>query len=150
MICSALALTLSAQSCSICFGLGVRPIGERQTCRCVLRRIFRICYERFRECDAAPGVTQKEFLADFCGVGRRALTSAEYQLFSFHFLLAAPCGACCRRLGLDRGKFFHSVYRIEAKLGAAFYAHGLFPLDNYFPPLRAVVNIAGPTDNLAA
>jgi hypothetical protein len=74
-----------------------------------------------------------EFRADFCRVAQITLTPIEWRLFSFRFLLAAPCSACCRRLGLDRGRFFHSVYRIQGKLGLAFHSEGLFPLDNHVP-----------------
>jgi hypothetical protein len=129
---NSLALALAAQSCSICFGLGIRPTGPRQTCGCVWRRIFRICYERFRECSAVQRA-QAEFRADFCHLAQLTLTPPEQALFSSRFLLGAPCSACCRRLGLDRGKFFHSVYRIQEKLGLAFHSEGLFPLDNQVP-----------------
>ena len=36
---------------------------------------------------------------------------------------------------MDRGSFFHEVYRIEQKLGKTFRElepHALFPLDEYF------------------
>jgi hypothetical protein len=36
---------------------------------------------------------------------------------------------------MDRGDFFHIVYKIEARLGKAFREqepYGLFPLDEYF------------------
>jgi hypothetical protein len=41
---------------------------------------------------------------------------------------------------IDRGLFFHTVYRVEEKLGRAFVEtepYGLFPVDDYFgPPIR--------------
>jgi len=43
---------------------------------------------------------------------RRSLTPEEYKLFSFHSC-SAPIGVCAARLNIDRGNFFHSVYRIE-------------------------------------
>lgn len=128
------AVALASQSCSICYGLGIRSLGTRPICRCVWRRIFRICYERFRECTAAEqDALGAEFVADFCRVSRLALTPHEHRLFRFHFLLAAECAACCGKLGLNRGEFFHSVYRIEEKIGSALIVNGLFPLDDYFP-----------------
>jgi hypothetical protein len=42
---------------------------------------------------------------------------------------------CARKLGIDRGSFFHAVYRIEQKLGRVFRElepYPLFPLDEYF------------------
>jgi hypothetical protein len=128
------ALALAAQTCSICFGLGIRPVGERHTCRCVLRRIFRICYERFHECAFQDDPVSREFVADFCNVSRRALTEGENRLFRFHFLLAAGPRLCWKRLNMDRGAFYHSVYRVEEKTGVFFHLHGLYPLHDYFPP----------------
>ena len=42
---------------------------------------------------------------------------------------------CCRRLAVDRGTFFHLVYRIEQKLGRAFAEvepYALYPVREYF------------------
>jgi len=50
-------------------------------------------------------------------------------------LLGADWRLCTRRLGMDRGNFFHMVYRIEQKLGRAFRElkpYALYPLDEYF------------------
>jgi hypothetical protein len=77
----------------------------------------------------------EEFIADFCLVSRRALNDFEYRIFNFHFLLGADWKLCCRRLGMDRGNFFHEVYRIEQRLGRVFrelQPYGLYPLDEYF------------------
>ena len=123
-------------------------------CNCVLRAIFRACFARFRYCtekdrsgrislESNPGgrrrtmVSRKheEFAADFCLVSRRTLSDFEYRLFKYHFLLGADFRLCCRRLGIDRGNFFHAVYRIEQKLGRVFRElkpYPLFPLDEYF------------------
>jgi hypothetical protein len=81
------------------------------------------------------GRKTEEFIADFCLVSRRSLTPVEYDVFRFHFLLGASWKLCCWRLHIDRGTFFHTVYRIEQKLGKAFRElepYGLFPLDEYF------------------
>jgi len=74
-------------------------------------------------------------MADFCLVARRTLDDREHQIFRFHFLLGADWKLCGRRLEMDRGMFFHSVYRIEEKLGRVFRElepYPLFPLDDYF------------------
>lgn len=74
-------------------------------------------------------------MADFVLVSRRTLSESEYTLFKFHFLLGADWSLCCRRLKMDRGAFFHEVYRIQQKLGRTFRElepHALFPLDQYF------------------
>jgi hypothetical protein len=62
-------------------------------------------------------------------------------------LLGADWKLCSRKLGIDRGNFFHAVYRIEQKLGRVFRElepYPLFPVDEYFNgpskmgPARAV------------
>lgn len=150
-------LALAQQSCTHCYGLGLRPgrSGVSTPCNCVFRAIFRVCYERFQKnaskekyvsrvsMEANPGGQRKatwgmkneEFIADFCLVSRRVLNDAEHRLFRYHFLLGADWKLCCRKLGMDRGSFFHEVYRIEQKLGRAFRElepYALFPLDEYF------------------
>ena len=150
-------LALAQQSCTFCYGLGLRPgrSGVSTPCNCVFRAIFRACYARFQQCamkekhisrvslEANPGRQRKsvwgmkneEFMADFCLVSRRTLTDSEYRIFRFHFLLGADWKLCCRRLNMERGEFFHEVYRIQQKLGKTFRElepHALFPLDEYF------------------
>jgi hypothetical protein len=81
------------------------------------------------------GRKDEEFIADFSLVSRRTLNEDEYRLFRYHFLLGADWKLCTRKLGIDRGNFFHSVYRIEQKLGRMFRElepYPLFPLDDYF------------------
>ncbi len=81
------------------------------------------------------GMKNEEFMADFCLVSRRTLTDSEYKIFKFHFLLGADWKLCCRKLNMERGDFFHEVYRIQQKLGKTFRElepHALFPLDEYF------------------
>jgi hypothetical protein len=50
-------------------------------------------------------------------------------------VLGADWKLCTRKLGIDRGNFFHAVYRIEQKLGRVFRElepYCLYPLDEYF------------------
>jgi hypothetical protein len=78
---------------------------------------------------------QEEFVADFCLVSRRSLEDDEYTIFKYHFLLGADWKLCCRRLKIDRGIFFHMVYRIEQRLGRVFCElepYALYPLNEYF------------------
>jgi hypothetical protein len=150
-------LALAQQSCSHCYGLGLRPGrgGVSTPCNCVFRAIFRACYARFRQCaskekyisrvslEANPGRQRKsvwgmkneEYIADFCLISRRTLSEYEYTLFKFHYLLGADWKLCSRKMNLDRGTFFHEAYRVEQKLGRTFrelQPYGLFPLDEYF------------------
>jgi hypothetical protein len=81
------------------------------------------------------GMKNEEFMADFVLVSRRTLSDYEYTIFKYHFLLGADWKLCCRKLKMDRGTFFHEVYRIQQKLGRTFRElepHALFPVDEYF------------------
>jgi hypothetical protein len=150
-------IALAMQKCARCHGLGLRtgPKIGIGPCNCVLRAIFRACYARFRYCvqkekhisratlEFIPGRDSRvcwgrkdeEYIADFCLVSRRTLNELEHKVFTYHFLLGADWRLCTRRLGMDRGNFFHMVYRIEQKLGRAFRElkpYALYPLDEYF------------------
>ncbi|MBI4877715.1 MAG: hypothetical protein HY822_24040 [Acidobacteria bacterium] len=129
--------------------------GKSVPCNCTLRGVFRACYKRFRYCVTQEksmsrvsleytagrdrrmsyGRKDEEYCADFYLVSKRHLDEFEFKVFKYHFLLGADWKLCCRKMGLDRGNFFHAVYRIEQKLGRAFRElkpYGLYPLDEYF------------------
>jgi hypothetical protein len=150
-------LALAAPMCNVCLGAGLRlgRHGSWHPCNCVLRAIFRACFQRYQQLAARErhvtrvaldptrgrskkggwGRKEEEYSADFCLVSRRTLTELEYQIFRFHFLMGADWHFCCARLRMDRGNFFHAVYRIEQKLGRVFRElepYALFPLDEYF------------------
>ena len=150
-------IALAKTACAHCHGYGLRPgrNDEEVPCGCVFRAIFRACYARFRDCATKEkhltqarlefckgkdtrvtyGRKTEEYIADFCLVSRRELTDFEYDVFRFHFLLGADWKLCCWRLNIDRGTFFHTVYRIESKLGRVFRElepYGLYPLEEYF------------------
>ena len=150
-------LALAQQSCTHCFGLGLR-LGRKEKdtpCNCVFRAIFRACYQRFRlaatseryisiasiessRCGPARNMwsfKDEEYAADFCLVAQRSLTLRQHRLFRWHFLLGADWKICCAKENMDRGSFFHEIYRIEQRLGKAFRElepYALFPLDEYF------------------
>jgi hypothetical protein len=49
--------------------------------------------------------------------------------------MGADWKLCCYKLQMDRGNFFHAVYRIEQKLGRVFRElepYALFPVNEYF------------------
>jgi hypothetical protein len=148
---------LAQGCCRCCQGTGIR-LAERwnreSPCNCVFRAIFRACYNRFRECNAASRIgtvaldftrgpegrqtfsrKREEFMADFCLVSRRVLDDEEYRIFRYHFLLGADWRLCTRHFNLDRGEFFHETYRIQQKLGRAFAElepYPLYPVYEYF------------------
>jgi hypothetical protein len=149
---------LARASCTHCHGYGLRTglTGKESPCDCVFRAIFRACYARFRDCAAKEKYLSRisleffrggrdrrftysrkteDYLADFLLVSRRALDEFEFKVFRFHFLLGADWKLCCWRLNVDRGTFFHTIYRIERTLGKTFRElepYGLYPLDEYF------------------
>ena len=150
-------LVLALNSCPHCLGTGVttRVRGKTSPCNCSLRAVFRACYARFRYCVAKEkymskvtlshtsgrerhltwGRMDEEYIADFYLVSKRTLNEFEFRIFKYHFLLGADWKLCCRRLGIDRGIFFHAVYRIQQKLGRVFrelQPYPLYPLDEYF------------------
>ena len=154
-------LALASPQCSYCHGLGLKDGLENrgEPCDCVLRNIFRACHKHFRRCvqqdrhlsvsrlDVINGSASRyswgrkdeEFIADFCLVTRRTLNESEYRLFKYHFLLGADWRACCRKLNMDRGTFFHVLYRLESKLGRVFrelQPYGLYPIADYFETAR--------------
>jgi hypothetical protein len=154
-------IALAMQCCAHCHGLGLKLSlrGPAIPCNCVLRAVFRACYARFRHCadkekhisQASPefisgkdgtktwGRKDEEYMADFCQVSRKSLDESEYKVFKYHFLLGADWKLCTRKLNLDRGTFFHTVYRIEHKLGKVFRElepYGLYPLSEYFHGVR--------------
>src|SRR5665213_3270961 len=151
-------LALAKQTCTQCHGDGLRMnnrSGTASPCNCVLRAVFGACYRRFRFCANQEkhisrvrlepvegkdhrqiwGMKNEEYMADFVLIARKNLEESEYKLFRFHFLLGADWRLCCRQMKMDRGVFFHEVYRIQQKLGRAYRElepYALFPLDEYF------------------
>jgi hypothetical protein len=144
-------------SCTFCHGNGTRfrRNGSEAPCNCVLRAVFRVCWSKFRKCALSSGhvgavrlefcrgqegrrtysLKREEYMADFCLVSRRALDDFEYRIFRYHHLLGADWRLCCRQLKMERGDFFHAVYRIERKLGQVFAElepYPLYPVREYF------------------
>ncbi len=147
-------IALALPACAHCGGTGMRS--AEGVCLCVERKVFRIVMERYRnivegEQFIAPlslenaghgtkglvsvGRPHEEFLADVCLMAKRTLDALEHSVFRFHVLLGADWKACCQRLKIDRGTFFHAVYRVEAKLGRAFRTtepFPIYPVNGYF------------------
>jgi len=148
---------LAKASCNFCHGYGLLPVlrGEESPCHCVFRAIFRACYRRFRECVALGAHTnpitwercggpsgyraysrkREEYMADFYLVSQRALEDDEKPVFRYHFMLGADWKACCQRLKIDRGTYFHLVYSIENRMGRVFAElapYPLYPVAEYF------------------
>jgi hypothetical protein len=81
------------------------------------------------------GSKPSEYLCEVHLIGKRTLSTDDWQIFSAHHLLGADWKLCCQHLRMSRGNFFHSVYRIERQLGRVFRElkpYPLYPLDEYF------------------
>ena len=141
---------LALPGCAHCGGTGMRS--AEGVCLCVERKVFKIVMRRYREivegeqfiaplslenAGTGPkgirrvGRPNEEYLADVCLMAKRTLDALEHSVFRFHMLLGADWKACCKRLKIDRGTFFHAVYRVEAKLGRAFRITQPYPI---YPP----------------
>lgn len=156
------ALELSMNSCTQCNGMGSRAMERiNSPCGCVFRTIFRKCFYKFlelRDQDRSVSKIQlevissmgrkprgslswsrphEEFIADFLIISRKALRDypLERSIFNMHYLEGAFWNRCTEKLKLDRGAFFHSVYRLQQRLGRKYFEtlpYALFPLDDYF------------------
>ncbi len=154
-LCQGLGLRFSAPPATSLASSEERRVSPPQPCNCVLRNIFRACYARFRDCASKErfisqvslesvrgcdtrkswGRKDEEYIADFYLVSRRSLNKNEYRIFKYHYLLGADWRLCCRKLNMDRGNFFHAIYKIEQRLGRVFRElkpYALFPLKDYF------------------
>jgi hypothetical protein len=150
-------LSLAQLSCAMCLGEGTirEKMGKILPCSCVRRGVFRACYARFRVAAEREKYISKvsfdhfggkdrrlmwsrkeeEYMADFQLISRRSLTPWDHRIFTFHFMLGADWRLCCRRLRLDRGQFFHAIYRVQETLGRVFSElepYSLYPPKEYF------------------
>lgn len=152
-------LGLASVKCPHCEGKGLWLEGGKppEPCKCVLRKIFRLCYARFAECAVAsvegtrcslenaayqdlPGTFSRkneEYAADFMLIAKRTLSPEENRVFRYRYVLGADWGLCCRKLKIDKGRFYHVIYNIQQKLGRVFRElepYSLYPLEEYFSP----------------
>jgi hypothetical protein len=146
-----LALSLGQIYCAACHGTGQTQgrANLQVLCQCVKRQVFRIVFKCYLRLDGQPATPQYEltkngmiyglpgieFRADFESTALRVLTEEEHRIYRYHFLLEADWRLCCRKLRMDRGTFFHAVYRIQQKMGAELLAMqpaSMFPTSNYF------------------
>jgi len=156
--------TLASAGCQQCHGLGqVWKQTRIAPCGCVYRAVFRICLAAARECEIRSHSTKtgsmwqwlrgylrpenqsrvagvfcranEEYLADIYCVARRELSALEWRVFRRYWLGEGNWRECAGDLRLERGKFFHTVYAVERKLGRVFVElrpYALYPVDEYF------------------
>lgn len=160
-------VALALATCAHCQGSGMRSQhgnAKSTPCNCVLRSIFRVVLNKVRECATGAhllrpfsligtnnprgrrsiGRKSEEFSADVVLAAQRTLDQTELSVFRFFHLLGADWKLCCRRLGMDRGSFYHAVYRVEQKLGCVFLElrpYALYPVDEYFQTTTRSVDV---------
>lgn len=165
-------VALARQNCAVCHGSGrTGKIVSPQVCNCVLRAVFRICWHKWSELSTADrslsrvqmenvlqrgnrrrptyGRKWEEYIADFELLCRRTLADnpPELMIFDLHFIRGIEWHKAVPRLrgegfAMDRGQFFHVVYRIMSKLGGVLRTtqpYGLYPVDEYFSAVRISV-----------
>jgi hypothetical protein len=147
---------LADSSCAKCRGTGQLRLFEPGTpCHCVTRSIFRKCLGTYHSIVPHMAMTklgssrrgrpqswsnpQAEFRADFELAAKRTLTEQEYKLFHAHFLLDLDWRVCARWVGLDRGNFYHAVYRVMQTVGKALREREMFPVADYMALVRVPV-----------
>ncbi|MBX9601244.1 MAG: hypothetical protein K2X35_09575 [Bryobacteraceae bacterium] len=150
------ALALAKPDCVKCMGRGVRVSAAPMAyCGCVYRCVFRMCVGKYRELQSSEkwvsqvcldgqrrtrkkwgwGRPHEEFCADLYLISRRRLSKWEWRLFEQFHLGEATWRQLCGSLNVDRGKFFHAVYRVEERLGRAYWEtkpYSLYPISEYF------------------
>jgi hypothetical protein len=129
---------LANAACKSCGGYGRRTSGTKHSrggiCNCVLRAIFRTVFRRWQRagCQSKPSFRAILLRCDFELAAARSLKASDLSIFKLHFVAGGDWRSCCKALHLDRGDFFHAVYRVEETTGRALLARGIFPLFTYF------------------
>ncbi len=121
---------LAWERCRRCGGAG-RSLARSIVCGCVLRRIFRLCLDRY----IGAGVLRQAdrlYCADFDLSAKYTLTPRERQAFIAYFEAGEDWRLSSARLGLNRGDWWHWVYQVEQRLGRALWEREIFPLHEYF------------------
>jgi hypothetical protein len=134
-----------------CRGCGGGGFAGGEPCACVCRRVFQVCYRRFRVCAEADGFARlvtfrenrrgverhlmwirrnEDYCADFQASARRALSPQLYRVFRFYHLLGAAAELVARRLSISRSVLYGVVAEIEERVGrelALMQPYSLYP-----------------------
>jgi len=139
-------LMLARPACANCKGRGWAPAGDHaEVCDCVYRAVCRSCLEAYKRASwrsvlvrsYAPhrGRAQwtwsrplEEFRADVERLAAAALDETERTIWREYHVAGKEWREVAPRVGLERGNFYHAVYRIEKKLGRVFAELKPYPL----------------------
>lgn len=151
-------MILAAEDCTLCRGFGqIRNQVRTNTCSCVHRAVFRECTERYQSIQFEPRMSKvrydfargnqrvlfsrpnEEYCADFLLLARRVLPETEHMLFRLRYLANAPWQVVAEKLGYNAGRYWHEMYRMQARFGQALRdvrPFPLYPVQEYFGSRR--------------
>jgi hypothetical protein len=142
------AAELARYDCHSCGGSG---LAGGEPCACVCRRVFQVCYRRFRVCAEADAFARlvtfrenrrgvdrhlmwirrnEDYCADFQAAARRVLSPQLYRVFGFYHLLGAAADLVAGRLSISRSVLYGMVAEIEERVGrelALMQPYSLYP-----------------------
>lgn len=156
----AIALAAARMRCAVCMGRGVRETGLR--CSCAERHAWRAVIDawqyrlyRANRCIRTGAHTYSMPAAEY---GAEIWLAARHAILGYAppalpavirhaeelwlVLRLAYAGmdhrSGMKRTGLDRGTWFHRLYRAEALAGGACIDSGLYPAHQYFGSIREI------------
>ena len=148
-------IALAVEGCAKCGGTGARFGNRTHLCGCVKRAIFDALHTKYhniasrmealsscvptaviggKESHFTWGMKNEEFSADFYLLAKRVLDAQHFRVFQLHIIDGWDWRYCCERLGINRGAFFHAVYRLQEAVGLAaveLRPYPLYPIDEY-------------------
>ena len=156
---------LASHSCATCQGSGLSLSRDTASlCACVCRRIFGAMIDRYQQYHAEANHTEcsmpkaaqnskytsdgsrtwcrprEEYCADVWLLAKRILDAEHFKVFALHFIECREWRECSRRMHVDKGRFFHCVYRVMVQVGRAaveLRPYPLYPVDAYLGVRRA-------------
>jgi hypothetical protein len=138
-----------------CRGCGGSGFAGGELCACVCRRVFQVCYRRFRVCAEADAFARvvtfrenrrgverhlmwirrnEDYCADFEASARRVLSAQLYRVFRLCHVLGAATDLVARRLSMSRSVLYGMVAEIEERAGrelALMQPYSLYPPQAY-------------------
>lgn len=151
-------LGLARQGCTNCQGRGWFVKTPGYACHCVTRAIFHQLMAEWHKIKNAEHLAQfrveqigqrggktvrrggwsmkrPEFVADLEILAKRVLAPTDFRVWRLYHCYGAQYREACALLDMDKGTFFHAVYRVENQVGRAareVRPYALFPIADYY------------------